>query len=48
MDPDTLDHYWVRYGHYVDALVRDDVMPLTFEEWYAEEIRLAGEQDELF
>ena len=42
------DPLWVRYGMYADLGVRDGEMPLQFEEWLAEERRLAGEQDELF
>ena len=48
MDDNSELVLWMRYGQYADRLVRDDEMPLPFEEWYVEELRLAGEQDELF
>lgn len=56
MDIDTeTARLWIRYGIYADRKVRDAEqddgtfeIPLTFEAWYVEDQRLAGEQDELF
>ena len=49
---------WARYGVYADTKMRQATtepdytdtgeLPLAFSEWYTEEQRLAGEQDELF